>query len=148
MLTTLKEIISEKNRAVQTAQPQDKVYDAVQKMHEHNIGALLVTEDGQLVGIFTERDVLFRVVHTGLDPKSTDVSEVMTQNPLSVDPRTTVEQAMQLVTQKRIRHLPVVENGQLAGVISSGDLTRVVTSNQEIQIDSLIRSVKVMAHGA
>jgi len=147
MLTTLKEIISEKNRAVQTSKPEDKVYDAVYKMHQHNIGALLVTKEGNLVGIFTERDVLFRVVHAGLDPKSTKVSEVMTPEPMSVAPSATVEQAMQLVTQKRIRHLPVVENERLFGLVSSGDLTRAVSSNQEFQIDSLISSVKVMAHG-
>jgi len=147
MLTTLKEIISEKNRAVQTAQPEDSVYEAVHKMHQHNIGALLVTKDDNLVGIFTERDVLFRVVHAGLDPKSTKVSEVMTPEPMSVAPSATVEQAMHLVTKKRIRHLPVVENERLFGLVSSGDLTRAVSSNQEFQIDSLIRSVKVMAHG-
>lgn len=117
-------------------------------MHEHNIGALLVTEGDNLIGISTERDVLFRVVHAGLDPLSTKVFQVMTPDPMSVKPTATVEQAMQLVTQKRIRHLPVAEAGRLYGLVSSGDLTRAVASDQESQIDSLIRSVRVMAHGA
>ena len=147
MLITLNEVLSFKNSAVQTSQPEDKVYDAVFKMHQHNIGALLVTSEGRVVGVFTERDVMFRMVHTELDPKSTSDSEVMTPDPISVAPSTTVEQAMQLVTEKRIRHLPVVDDGRLVGMVSSSDLTRVLTSNQEAQIDGLIRSVKVMAHG-
>jgi len=145
MLTSLKEIVSKLNRAIQTSQPQDSVYDAVHKMHVYNIGALLVVEDNKLVGIFTERDVLYRVVHAGLNPKTTKVSEVMTPEPMSVTPATTVGQAMQLVTQKRIRHLPLVEDGRLVGLVSSGDLTRAISSNREYQIDSLIGSVKVMA---
>ena len=144
LITMLKEIVSKQNRAVQTSQPQDSVYDAVHKMHEHNIGALLVVEDSQLIGIFTERDVLFRVVHAGLNPITTKVSEVMTPEPMSATLSTTIVQAMQIMTQKRIRHLPLVENDRLVGLVSSGDLTRAISSNREDQFDSLIGYAKVM----
>jgi CBS domain-containing protein len=147
MLTTLSQIISDKGRQVQTVTPDVTVADAVRKMHELNIGALLVTEAEQLVGIFTERDVLFRVVNENLDPKSTRVAQVMTADPLAVKPTTTADQAMRIVTEKRFRHLPVVEGERLTGLVSSGDLTRSVLRDQESQIDALIGSVKAMAHG-
>ena len=147
MLTTLGQIISDKNRAVETIAPDTSVAEAVHKMHQFNIGALLVTEGERLVGIFTERDVLLRVVNEELDPKSTRVAQVMTPNPLAVKPTTTAEEAMRVVTEKRVRHLPVVEDGRLAGLVSSGDLTRAVVTAQEGQIDSLIRSVRAMGHG-
>ena len=148
MLTTLSQILAEKGHGIQSARPEDSVADAVRKMHELNIGALLVTEGERLVGIVTERDVLFRVVNEGLDPISTRVSQVMTSDPLAVAPTTSAEQAMQVVTEKRFRHLPVVEGDRLVGIVSSGDLTRAVVKSQEGQIDGLIRSVKAMAHGA
>ncbi len=124
MLTTLGQIIPEKGQSVETTAPEVSVADAVHRMHQLNIGALLVKEGGQLVGIFTERDVLFRVVDEGLDPKATRVSEVMTPDPLALKPTTTVEEAMRVVTEKRFRHLPVVEGGHLQGLVSNGDLTR------------------------
>ena len=145
MLTTLKEIFLKQNRAVQTSEPQDSVYNAAHKMHEHNIGALLVVEDSHLVGIFTERDALFRVVHAGLNPITTKVSDVMTPEPMSATLSTTIVQAMQMMTQKRIRHLPLVENDHLVGLLSSGDLTLAITSNRKDQIDSIISYAKVMA---
>jgi CBS domain-containing protein len=147
MFTTLGQIISEKDRSVETVIPEISVADAVHKMYQCKIGALLVTEGKRLVGIFTERDVLFRVVNEGLDPKSTPVSQVMTPNPLAVKPTTTAEEAMRVVTEKRVRHLPVVEGEHLAGLVSSGDLTRAVVAAQEGQIDSLIRSVRAMGRG-
>ena len=148
MFTTLGQMISEKGRSAETVAPEVSVADAVNQMHQCNVGALLVTEGERLVGIFTERDVLFRVVDEELDPTSTRVSQVMTPDPLAVKPTTTAEEAMRVVTEKRFRHLPVVENEHLVGLVSSGDLTRSVVEAQEGQIDALIRSVKAMGHGA
>ena len=84
---------------------------------------MLVMEDDQLIGIFTERDAITRVLGAGLDPASTYISAVMTKNPVWVPTSTTLEEAMSIVTSRRIRHLPVVENGKVLGVVSSGDLT-------------------------
>lgn len=148
MFTTLSQILAEKGGEVHSVGPETSVAEAVHQMYQRGIGALLITEGDRLVGIFTERDVLFRVVAGDLDPKSTKVTQVMTTDPLAVKPATTAEQAMRLVTDKRFRHLPVVEEGRLVGVVSSGDLTRSVVKTQKGQIEALIRSVKAMAHGA
>ena len=93
-------------------------------MNHHHIGSVLVVDGGKLVGIFTERDVLRRVVGAGLDPHAARVADVMTRDLITIAPETTVEEAMALFTQKRCRHLPVLVDGRLQGVISIGDVTR------------------------
>jgi CBS domain-containing protein len=106
-------------------------------MVKNNIGALLIVENEKLLGVFTERDVLKKVANKELNVKETPVKEVMTANVLTVAPHTTVAEAMAVITQKRFRHLPVVENDRLVGLISIGDLTRWVSRNQEIMIRDL-----------
>jgi CBS domain-containing protein len=120
---------------------QSTVIDAVRKMNSERIGAVLVTDADQLVGIFTERDVLLRVVDADQDPRSTPVADVMTRQPVVVKPSTTVEEAMAVVSEKRCRHLPVVENDQLVGLVSAGDLTHWVTRNQEYHIQDLVNYI-------
>ena len=93
-------------------------------MNRHGIGSVLVLEGGRLVGIFTERDVLRRVVGVGLDPRRALVSDVMTSNLVTITPATTVEEAMTLFTEKRCRHLPVLVDGRIVGLASIGDITR------------------------
>ena len=137
MNTELGKLLAEKDSGVHTVTPDTSVVDAVRAMNHHNIGALLVLEGNTIVGIFTERDVLVRVVAPGLDPLTTAVREVMTRNPVCVTSAMPVEGAMVLITGKRFRHLPVVENGQLRGLISSGDLTRWVVRDQQHQIEHL-----------
>ena len=137
MKTELSKLLAEKDSEVHTVTPDTRVVDAVRAMNHHNIGALLVMESNTIVGIFTERDVLVRVVAPGLDPLTTEVKEVMTTNPTCVTSAMPVEEAMVLITGKRFRHLPVVENGQLCGLISSGDLTRWVVRDQQHQIEHL-----------
>ncbi len=100
------------------------VFDAVAEMNRHRVGSMLVLESGRLVGIFTERDVLRRIVGEGRDPRSTPIRDVMTGNLITIGPDATVEQAMAIFTEKRCRHLPVLENGALVGSISIGDITR------------------------
>ncbi len=104
--------------------PTVTVAEAVAKMNQHQVGSVLVLDGGKLAGIFTERDVLRRVVGAGLDPQKAKVSEVMTTNLVTISPETTVEQAMTLFTEKRCRHLPVLVGGRLTGLLSIGDVTR------------------------
>ncbi|GIW14115.1 MAG: inosine-5-monophosphate dehydrogenase [Tepidiforma sp.] len=127
-------VLAEKGRHVYTIERSATVADAVRQMNEKGIGALLVVESGRPVGIFTERDVLRRVVDAGRDPASTHVAEVMTREPVTISPDWHVEEAMELMTSHRFRHLPVIEDGNLVGMISIGDLMRWVTIHQEDHI--------------
>ena len=102
------------------------------------IGALIVMDGERLTGIFTERDALNKVLAAGLDPRSTKVSEVMTKDPYCIPPTTTVGAAMELVTKRRFRHLPIVENGKLLAVVSSGDLTHWLVKDQVGEVQELV----------
>lgn len=137
MITPLSALIADKNQQVHTVAPETRVVDAVHTMNRHKIGALVVLEDNAVVGIFTERDVLVRVVAAGVDPETTPVSQVMTDDPVCVTPDMPMEAAMRLVTEKRFRHLPVMLNGSLYGLVSSGDLTRWLVRDHEHRIDDL-----------
>jgi CBS domain-containing protein len=130
-------LLGDKGRQVYTVAPTATVREAVRAMNEKGVGALLVIEEGCPVGIFTERDVLRRVVDEGRNPQSTRVAEVMTQDVLVVEPTTPVEKVMATMTERRIRHLPVVEDGKLVGLVSIGDVTRWVSVNQEAHIQQM-----------
>lgn len=130
--------ICEQGGAIHSAQPSALVTECVQKMAREKIGALMVMEGERLRGIFTERDALNRVLAAGLDPRSTRVSEVMTKEPFCVSPTMTVGAAMQLVTSRRFRHLPVVQEGKVLGVVSSGDLTHWLVKDQLGEIQQLV----------
>ncbi len=127
-------VLAEKGRQVYTIEKGVTVSQAVREMNEKGVGALVVTESGRPIGMFTERDVLRRVVDADKDPAMTRVSSVMTRNVVAIAPADRVEEVMALMTERRMRHLPVVEGGQLIGLISIGDLMRWVTLNQEDQI--------------
>ncbi len=120
---TLSSLVEKKDSRIHSVAPGVNVTECVRQMNEFNIGAMLVMEDGQLRGIFTERDAMTRVLGAGLDPSSTPVSGVMTTNLVCVSNSTTIEEAMNMVTNHRVRHLPIVENDKVIGLISSGDLT-------------------------
>ncbi len=120
---TLGSLLGEQNPMVHSVRPDVTVTECVRRMNELRIGAMLVMQEDQLVGIFTERDAITRVLGAGLDPSNTNVSGVMTENPVCVSTSTTLEEAMSIVTNQRIRHLPVVEDGKVLGMVSSGDLT-------------------------
>jgi len=104
--------------------PEAMVSECVKLMAGREIGSLVVMQGGAILGIFTERDALKRVLAAGLDPARTRVDAVMTRNPVCIPLSTSVGEAMRLITEKRFRHLPVVEDGKLLGLVSSGDLTR------------------------
>jgi CBS domain-containing protein len=141
MLDTLTAVLAQKGAAIQRIDPESSVLDAVRAMNTHRIGALLVCADHRLVGIFTERDVLCRVVDQRRDPAATRVAEVMSTELVTVRPSTTVEEAMAVVTERRCRHLPVMDGDRLLGVVSIGDLTQWVTRNQKYQIQDLVNYI-------
>lgn len=106
-------------------------------MNRHRVGSVLVLDGGRLVGIFTERDVLRRVVGAGVDPKRSQVSEVMTADVITISPEATIEETMVLFTEKRCRHLPVLDGGQLVGAISIGDITRWMADAHQAEAEHL-----------
>jgi CBS domain-containing protein len=130
-------VLALKGSDVVTVAPETTVLVAVQQMNDRKIGALLVLDRGRPVGIFTERDVLVRVVAAGLDPKITPVGEVMTRGPVVVRSVATVGEAMRVITEKRCRHLPVIDDNRLLGLISIGDLTSWLVRDQERTIADL-----------
>jgi len=133
------EILSQKSdRQLLTARPDETVLQATQRMNEHSVGALLVMDGSRLVGIFTERDVLRRVVAEERQPNTVRVEEVMTRNITCVTPESSIDEARHVMRQVRIRHLPVVSaDGEVRGVISIGDLNAYLTNNQEVEIHYL-----------
>jgi CBS domain-containing protein len=133
----LSKLMEERKVAVHSVTPDVTVTECVRQMNELKIGAMLVMEADHLAGIFTERDAMTRVLGGGLDPTHTLVSEVMSSNPVCVTPSTTLEDARALVTTKRIRHLPVVDEGKVVGMVSSGDLTHWLVRDQSIRIGDL-----------
>lgn len=134
----LRDVLVDKGHAVVHVPPTATVMEAVNVMNERGIGSVLVTEGERLLGIFTERDVLRRVLAEARDPLTTPVQEVMTRRLVVVHPDHTVEATMALMTEKRCRHLPVIDKDKLAGLISIGDLTRWVTRAQRIEIVELV----------
>ncbi len=117
------------------------VLDAIKMMAEHNIGAVPVLQQGRLVGMFSERDYTRKVVLMGRTSKDTFVGEIMTRDPETVTTSSTVNDCMQLMTEQRIRHLPVVENGEIVGILSIGDLVKWIISAQTATIEHLTRYV-------
>jgi CBS domain-containing protein len=130
--------IFEERQAIYSVGPDTPVAECVRTMTAEKIGALIVMDSERLIGIFTERDALNKVLAAGLDPVSTKVSEVMTKDPYCIPPTTTVGEAMELVTKRRFRHLPIVENGKVLAVVSSGDLTRWLVKDQMGEVQELV----------
>jgi len=144
MHTTLDVLILSKGSNVVSAMPKDSVFECVLKMLNARIGGLLILQHGQIVGIFTERELLVNVVANKLDPETTLVAEVMNKIVICVEPTTTTEEAMAIMTEKRVRHLPVIQDSMLLGLISIGDVTKWLSSShtkQAQEIDDLIRFI-------
>ena len=130
--------IFEERESIHAVGPDTPVTACVRTMTAEKIGALIVMDGERLIGIFTERDALNKVLAAGRDPVSTKVSEVMTKDPYCIPPTTTVGEAMELVTTRRIRHLPIVENGKVLAVVSSGDLTHWLVKDQMGEVQELV----------
>lgn len=133
----VRDILNAKGNNVYAVEPSMMVYHAVERMCEKNIGALLIVDEGKLVGIFTERDYARKLILKGKSSKTTLISELMTQNPITVTPEHTVDECMTLMTGKFIRHLPVVEHDQVIGLVSIGDVVKLTIEEQKDIIEYL-----------
>ncbi|MEI8314878.1 MAG: CBS domain-containing protein [Verrucomicrobiota bacterium] len=137
----VRDLLQTKDSGVWTIGPQASVYSALELMATKNIGALVVTNNDQVVGIFSERDYARKVILLGRASKTTLVSELMTRDVLYISPDDTIANCMALMTTKRLRHLPVLENGKLVGIVSIGDVVKAIISGQEITIRELERYI-------
>jgi CBS domain-containing protein len=124
MNTPISVLLEHKGKGTVSVPSTITVAQAAQEMDRKKVGSVLVMEGGRLVGIFTERDVLWRVVAAGFDPKTTPLSEVMTRQPITSGPGTSIQHVMNTFTENRFRHMPVIESGRLLGLISIGDVLR------------------------
>lgn len=134
---TAADMLDAKGTVVHSIGPRDTVYDAIAKMTEFRVGALLVMEGESLVGIVSERDYRSKVILMGRHSKDTEVGEIMTPQVLTVAPETTLQQCLEFVTEHSVRHLPVVKDGRVLGVLSIGDLVRTILAQQAERIQSL-----------
>lgn len=136
-MDTVRNILQIKGNAVYTVSPESSVYEALEKLEDNNLGSLVVVENGNLIGIFTERDYARKVILKGHSSKETHVRDIMTERPIFVTPDSTIEACMQLMSSKFIRHLPVLDNDQLVGVISIGDVVRYIITEKDFIIENL-----------
>lgn len=136
-MTTVSQILQVKGNKVVTVDVGMTVYDAIKVMADNNIGAVAVTDDGKLAGIFSERDYARKVILQGKASPDINVAEIMTANPVCVVPDRTVDQCMALMTDKAIRHLPVLQDNRLIGMISIGDLVKSMIEEKDHIIDQL-----------
>lgn len=133
----VKNILESKGNAIFHIMPDDSVLDAIKTMAANEIGSLLVMENGKLVGILSERDYARKVILKGKSSSETAVKEIMTAEVFCADPLQTVEQCMEMMTDKRVRHLPVLENDTVVGVLSIGDLVKAIIEDQQFTIEQL-----------
>ncbi|NDU92243.1 MAG: CBS domain-containing protein [Ferrovum sp.] len=136
-MNSVKMLLKAKSAEFCTISPQAKIIDALRLMAEKNVGALMVMEDGRLVGILSERDYARKVALMGRTSVDTPVTDIMVSPVLTVTPKHTREDCMTLMTTKRVRHLPVVENGSVVGILSIGDLVKDAILEQETTIHHL-----------
>ena len=134
---TINEILSNKGANVWSVSPDTTVFDAIQMMADKNVGALLVVQGDKLVGIISERDYTRKVILQGKSSKQTAVKEILSSHVVEVSPSHTVEECLRLMTDHRVRHLPVIENGKIIGVVSIGDLVNWIISAQSTTIHQL-----------
>ena len=137
VVDTVNSILESKGRDVLVISPAATVYDAVASMARHEVGALAVVLDRELVGIVSERDYARKVILQGRSSRETLVQEIMTPSPITVTLSCTVDHCLRIVTDHRVRHLPVVDCGELVGMVSIGDLVKTLISSQSYTIDQL-----------
>jgi CBS domain-containing protein len=136
-MKTLKQLLDAKGREVHTVAPEARVFDALKLMADKSVGALIVMEGGRIAGVISERDYARKVILLGKSSHELQVRDIMTSKVITVHPGQTVEECMALMTEKRIRHLPVTEGERLIGVLSIGDLVKEVIAEQQQTIRQL-----------
>jgi len=141
-MTYVEQLLKTKGNEIWSIAPQATVYEALQIMSEKDVGALLVLDKGNLVGIFSERDYARKLILKGRFSKDTTVGELMTREVLYIESQSTIEHCMALMTAKRVRHLPVLENERLIGIVTIGDVVKQIISDQEFTIQQLERYIK------
>ncbi|MGD1877211.1 MAG: CBS domain-containing protein [Kiloniellaceae bacterium] len=136
-MTTIKHVLDSKGHDVLTVRPDDTVFHALELMAGKNVGAVIVTENDAAVGIFTERDYARNVILKGRSSSNTPVRDIMVSEVIFVKPEQTVDECMAIMSSKRFRHLPVMEKGKLAGIVSIGDLVKTIIDEQKFTIEQL-----------
>lgn len=141
-MKTARDLLREKGTQVYTTSPDATVYDALGQMAEKNIGALLVFDDDRLVGLISERDYARKVVLKDKFSRETAVSDIMSRDVVTVSPDKNLEECMEVITARRVRHLPVVEDDQVLGIISIGDIVKGIIEHKEFVIEQLEYYIK------
>jgi CBS domain-containing protein len=136
-MATVAQLLGRKPQGIFSVAPQAPVLEAIRLMAEHGVGALLVMQGDTLAGIVSERDYARKVILKGRSSSDTPVSQIMTVEVITVDPAMSAQQCMQIMTDRRVRHLPVIDNGRVAGMLSIGDLVRAVLAEQAQTIEQL-----------
>ena len=136
-MTAVRHILDQKGQQVWSVHPGDTVFDAIKMMADKDVGALVVLDGSKIVGIVTERDYARNVFLKGRSSRQTLVSEIMAPNVVCVEPDKSIEEGMAIMTAKRVRHLPVVDDGELIGIVSIGDLVKTIISDREFEIEQL-----------
>jgi len=136
-MTTVRQLLDQKGRKIWSIKPDATVFDAIAKMAEKDIGSLVVTDGDELVGIITERHYARNVVLKGKASPATPVRDIMERNVIIAQPEQSVEQCMAIMSEKRVRHLPVFEGKKPIGIVSIGDLVKSIIGDQKFTIDQL-----------
>ena len=136
-MTTVRQVLAAKSAAIYAVEPDAAVLEAIRAMAEHRVGALLVMRGAELVGVVSERDYARKVILLGRASSDTPVSTIMSSPVITVSPENSVSHCMQLMTDRHVRHLPVVEGGRVIGMVSIGDLVKAVMAEQRAQIEQL-----------
>ena len=136
-MTTIAQLLNTKGNQVWSVKPEASIFEALEIMSEKEIGALLVMEDGKLTGIFSERDYARKVILKGKSSKETLVEELMTKKVFYIDSQNTINDCRAMMTAKRIRHVPVIEDNQVVGIVTIGDVVNQIISEQEVTINHL-----------
>lgn len=140
-MRTVRQLLASKTSEIHAIAPDAPVIDAIKLMADKRIGAVLVMQGGRLVGILSERDYARKIVLQGRSSADTSVSDIMTGDVVTVGLHDTADRCMQIVTESRIRHLPVMENDMVVGIVSIGDLVKAVIEDQQLELDQLQRYI-------
>ncbi len=140
-MKTIRQLLRIKGRKIWTVSPEKSVFDALKIMAEKDVGALLVVKGKTLVGVFSERDYARKVILHGKSSKDILVNEIMSSPPIFIEPDHTVDQGLAIMSAKHVRHLPVMENNRLIGVVTIGDLVKSLIDEQKVVIDHLEKHI-------